>query len=503
MKLLIADDEHLARISLKSMIKEMEAPWNIVGEAADGEELLALVEEHKPNIAIVDIRMPKLDGLDAIRLGKERSPCTHWVILSGFSDFAYAQQAVKLGASDYLLKPVDPDELERVLLNIYKDNKDYISLMNEQFACSVFALCNNLTSLQTEQRDSLFYRGRFIGWLFALDAELPLERIAALESGFYGMLRETLPGYLAYGMHVALTALGDGQLALIAVWDPSLGPEGKRRVDEYAGFAVDAAARYGSAKAAITIVQSEPCGGFEALGEQLRDLQQWAPLRALCGIGRSLTYAELERQAAVPGAAETARSLCDIADHLKNGLYLHYQQAVNAFELSLRTYGWSGPGAEGKGAGIVPFLRAAVGLDVREDAPRAAVIEALRRHGEKMLRGQCSKESAASDLAEQVIRFVDKHYMDDIGIGQIALNLGVSVNHLSAAFQKKTGVTFVKYLTRIRMYKAKELLLGTNLQVKQIAERVGYYSTRHFTRLFTETFGSYPSDYRKMEQAKF
>ena len=87
--------------------------------------------------------------------------------------------------------------------------------------------------------------------------------------------------------------------------------------------------------------------------------------------------------------------------------------------------------------------------------------------------------------------------MDDIGIGQIASQLNVTANYLSTLFQKKTGVMFVKYLTNIRMLKAKELLINTNLQVKQIAEKVGYYSTRHFTKLFTETYTSYPSDYRK------
>ena len=90
--------------------------------------------------------------------------------------------------------------------------------------------------------------------------------------------------------------------------------------------------------------------------------------------------------------------------------------------------------------------------------------------------------------------------MNDIGIAQIAGQLSVSSNYLSTVFHKKTGVTFMKYLTRIRMIKAGEMLLNTNLQIKQIAEGVGYFSTRHFTKLFTEAFEQYPSDYRKMSK---
>nr|WP_275983826.1 helix-turn-helix transcriptional regulator [Paenibacillus hamazuiensis] len=87
--------------------------------------------------------------------------------------------------------------------------------------------------------------------------------------------------------------------------------------------------------------------------------------------------------------------------------------------------------------------------------------------------------------------------MEDIGIGQIAGELNVTPNYLSSLFHKKTGCTFVKYLTRLRMYKAKELLAETGLQVQQVAEKVGYYSSRHFTKLFKDTNGVYPSDFKK------
>jgi two-component system response regulator YesN len=126
-------------------------------------------------------------------------------------------------------------------------------------------------------------------------------------------------------------------------------------------------------------------------------------------------------------------------------------------------------------------------------------INELRQHGEHVLRGRCTKEPASVDLVKQVIDYIEKHYMEDISIGQIAGQLNVSANYLSALFHKKAGVMFVKYLTRIRMLKAKELLMNTNLQVRQVAEQVGYYSTRHFTKLFTETFGAYPSDCRKSQ----
>jgi two-component system response regulator YesN len=101
------------------------------------------------------------------------------------------------------------------------------------------------------------------------------------------------------------------------------------------------------------------------------------------------------------------------------------------------------------------------------------------------------------DLVDQMLRYIDQHYMKNIGLNQIAGELNVTPSYLSALFHKKTGTTFIKYLTRLRILKAKELLLGTNLQIRQIAEQVGYHSTRYFTRLFVDMVGEFPSDFRK------
>ena len=156
MKVVIADDESLVRYTLRSMINEMEAPWQIVGESTNGEELMDLLAEHQPNVAIVDIRMPKMNGLEAILLGKAKSPLTKWIILSGYSDFQYAQEALRLGVSQYLLKPVSPADLERALFDTYKDNKELMILHNQQFCNHLSALSNGLISIQQGTRMALF-----------------------------------------------------------------------------------------------------------------------------------------------------------------------------------------------------------------------------------------------------------------------------------------------------------------------------------------------------------
>lgn len=499
MKLIIADDENLIRASIRSMVQDVESSWHIVGEGANGEELLELVSEHKPNVAIIDIRMPRMNGLEAMRLGKAISPRTKWIILSGFSDFAYVQEALQLGASDYLLKPVNPLDLERALTNTAKHNKEFIQMLNEQFENSLFALCNGLTTLKFEELDSVYVQGWFIGAVCIFDTTKTGKSLSDMTCAFYDDLRKRMKGLLVYGMNFAMVSLPDGECAVIGSWDPLRGFDCREQVQQFFDELAGMAEPYRQDGLAITILQTGECRGFDQLNAQLAQLGEWSHLRVVHGIGQRITYIELEAEAQVPDSSKISSLFCAIKQHMHFRAYLNYQTAVGELE-GLLLAGKRSSSAQTRRAIHLYMVQAlGVGGAYPYDATRSEseVIRQLREMGESKLREIKPREPVTADLIEQVVKYLEQHYMDDIGIGSIAQQLNVSANYLSMLFNKKTGTPFVKYLTNIRMLKAKELLLNTNLQVKQIAEKVGYYSTRHFTKLFVENCSSYPSDYRK------
>lgn len=495
MKVIVADDESWVRAGLVSMIHDMESDWQVVGEASNGEELLDLIRTHKPNTAVIDIRMPKMSGLEAMRIGKELSPYTKWILLSGFSDFVYAQEAVKLGAAEYLLKPVNPDELEKALNNTAKNNAELLRLLNQQFENSLFALCNGLTTLRFEERDSIFHQGFFMGSTIIFDTANSGNGQPDTVRQLYDALRLCISKELIHGMHIALLSLPSGELAAVGAWDPAKGNEGMQRVRRFFHSLDEIANRFRSSDVTVTVLQTDECHGFEALNKQLQQIQHWSALRAVCGIGRRIGIAELEAASLMREKAKLAHLLCMLKHHIHSRSYMNYQVAVGELEAVWPQHEMLSQ--EKNSRAIRLFMRYALGAALSEDAKADEMIEALRTSGEIMLLQMKTKEPQAADLIEQVIQYIDKHYMNDIAIGQIARQLNVSANYLSMLFHKKTGTPFVKYLTTMRMLKAKELLLNTNLQIKQIAEQVGYYSTRHFTKLFTEHFASYPSDFRK------
>ncbi|OXS62737.1 hypothetical protein B1A99_02465 [Cohnella sp. CIP 111063] len=114
-KAIIVDDEPQIRKGLRTIISWEAAGFALVGEAADGEEALSLIQREPPDLVVTDVKMPRKDGIELSKLIRERYPDTVVLILSGYNQFSYAKEAMKHGVVDYLLKPVDPVELASAL----------------------------------------------------------------------------------------------------------------------------------------------------------------------------------------------------------------------------------------------------------------------------------------------------------------------------------------------------------------------------------------------------
>lgn len=123
-RIIICDDEIHIRNGLKKMIEQADMAFRVTGMAANGNEACALIGDQKPDVVLMDINMPGMNGLDVIRAFAGELPETDYVIISGYDDFAYARKAVQLGAYDYLLKPVDTKELLSILQTINQKHSE-------------------------------------------------------------------------------------------------------------------------------------------------------------------------------------------------------------------------------------------------------------------------------------------------------------------------------------------------------------------------------------------
>jgi two-component system response regulator YesN len=120
-RILIAEDEEISRLALRRICERSGCPVEVAAEVSTGRQVLEAIELARPDIILMDVVMPGMDGLAAARAVRERYPATRIVIVSAHENFEYAQQALRLGATDYLLKPVRPEQLVELLKRLCAD----------------------------------------------------------------------------------------------------------------------------------------------------------------------------------------------------------------------------------------------------------------------------------------------------------------------------------------------------------------------------------------------
>lgn len=356
-KILLADDEIEARDNIVQYIDWAANGMELVGAAGDGEEALEMIRSLRPDIAILDIYMPRLSGLQVIeRCRAELDEPPAFIIVSGYNDFAYAQQAIRLKVEEYLLKPFLDSELMEAIQRAL---------------------------LQIELRRS-GAKGDFVSFVQTCQEENP--RAAC---GRYSMERE----------RAVLNAVALGTREDV-----------ERTVGEFfsecaAGLPVSTALNYGEMLYfEVCRLVMERTGRFPA--ENVFFSRSWT---------RENVYEQLSQ--ALLGAA------------------------LDAHEL------------------------------ISEGKKRSSVIIAA-------------------------VDYIDSHYSEDLTLGKIAGAIYVSPPYLSNLFKEKMGLNLTSYIHKVRIDRAKKLLLEGSLSIQKVAELVGYRHEKHFMQIFKKTCGMTPSQFR-------
>lgn len=491
MRVIIADDEYLVQESLISMIAEFPDGWSIVGVASDGKELVDLILEHKPDLAIVDIKMPYISGIEAIRMTRNQCPSMQWIVLTGYSEFTFAQEALKLGAANYLLKPIDRDELERSLETTKQTLRKQNEFMSKRFESVMNAICHGLGSDLMEEEVHDFALASVSMFVFLVDSCLQENEQAIRLRHFYKKLKDLVHLRMESNTRHAFIFLPNGDLALICSYTQT--PGHTKMLD---GILRDIDSVMEEMIAdqvfCLTMITTES-HSYDGIKEQLDNMQAVSALRIAYGVNRKWTLNEL-----LTNKEESILSLCDIVLKLvkyhREHSHAIYMNGVNELKTVLDSSTLLHQDKYKRALGH--FINSTIPCSVSSKDPYAVWIQQLKEDGQRLLT-QIRKVERPQDLIARTLLFIENNYVNDISILQIADELQVTPNYLSTLFHKKMGATFIKYLTRIRLMKAQELLKNPHSQVQTVAEMVGYTNPRYFTRLFTEFVGCYPSDYRK------
>lgn len=524
LKVFIVDDESVIRIGFRNL-DWSKYGCSLVGDAANGMDALSRLGALAPDVIISDICMPQMDGLEFSRLVKRMYPECAVILLTGYDEFAYAQQALNIGVDFLLLKPTNFDELEAVLRQLEECKS------RRQKDAAPAALPPALSSLM----QSNLLREALLGRAQPGEAENP-----ALYGGIAlnrGVVVSLLPDPAAYAQQSESTrpviakacrdAAEEGRIGMIFTDTQDafvcmLAPP--REGDAWEGpallFCQDILSRLQNYHG-ITML----CGVGDPRGGGGAPAAYRASLHALdnCFLRREslALYRQRENAPVDPRplarwreqvtAAMFAGDTAEVErqfDHLRGllaALPLEGNEAgcdavrVTLYSFALDTLQKLKTARalliEPPGGDPQPLLRSGVPqtLPGVYGAVRNQLLLATRRIGGVM------RTLSATDF----ISYIQSHFADaDLSLEMLAETFKLSPSHVSRMIKRETGVSFVEHLTRRRVDRAKELLAETELLLNDIAAAVGFRDMSYFIHVFKRSVGITPNSYRRLHRAK-
>lgn len=524
-KVVIIDDDFQVVRGLRKVIPWEELDADFAGEAIDGESGLKLIAEVNPDIVLTDIYMPVMNGIQMIEQLKAGDFAGRFVILSGYNDFEYARTALRLGVDDYLTKPVTVEQIRSVLSEtIEKLEETYLHRLNpggEQSPERREALC-------VEE----WLAGELNGWGQSAEAAVPAELLK--ERKYTVMIMEVLWTERIRSISPADWSLFKFAVSNIAAevigseWPESsfiwlFGNHAalllRSAVQEEETDIVQAAARLGelmtgSMKTYLGLEIRFGTGDVKSGWSGIKASGDEALQRLFAKQPLNLQSAEQPEGRAAEAAVEVSQ-LTDYYHSITKALqeerddevmkiirlYLHSRQpALPVDPVSFRMLAaelWTMLRGAMLMAGL-PGLIDDEGLAFRElseltELPKIeewleTQIRSLRRAQGPVIQEKHRK------AVQFMTEYIHKHYAEDITLEVLASQLYISKNYLNQLFKKVTGETFTNYVIRVRIEKAKALLLEGSHLIYEVSEMVGYQNVPYFSTLFKKYCGVSPSE---------
>ncbi|MFF2890816.1 helix-turn-helix domain-containing protein [Paenibacillus sp. NPDC057967] len=512
MKLLIIDDEIIIREGLSTVIKWEENGFTLLQPAASAEEALMRIPLEKPDIIMTDIRMTGKTGLDLAREVKQDFPDTEIVILSGYEEFAYAQQAMREGISDYLLKTSRPGDIMAAAMRAQK------RIIEKRAA----------EAHQTAFRSKLLER-MLVGDSPVTDQEV--ENILL----YYPELRmasewESLELWLVTS-EVSLTVSAEAEQAL-----GDLGDKLRQSLDcailDWNGgwlfiFRSNQSGAMRKVKASVEHAERIlDCRLFATSGSiaanvrelrgALRSAEQATAFRFLAGDSKLIRYDDIKSRKGMRTVCsqEEEASLTSVLrskdrnklDAWIQGTLAYVKQDPEATPGSMKSFLHSFLVAgfrwlERAAASVshsVQELHQLESLDLNELAKRPA--EVMGGILSSIMSQYDELSGDRNSAIAKTITYIREHLDQSLTLSQVAAYVHMNPNYFSELFKRETGKNYIEFVTEARIEWAIRLLRETPAKVSEIAKRVGYEDMKHFNRMFKRYTGETPSHFRNRGQ---
>ncbi|WP_172556224.1 response regulator [Clostridium putrefaciens] len=521
-KVLIVDDEYLAREGMKKTID-----WNILGckvcgEASNGIEAIEYSKNFKPDIIITDINMPGISGLDMAFKVRELLPDCKFIIITGYDEFQYAKEAIKLKAVDFILKPIDEDELIEAIKRSTKElNKLSLNRALEQERLLLDAM-----------------RGRFsdkesmVDGLREAKIDLNTIRIISIENDIYNERMEEDSMDKSYMQNKGIRELIykhfkskyyviDCHFYRVAIVlednEDNEDNEDKGSLEEMLNNFTKEVNEILNITVTLGVSDKKPLRNIkESYSESKEAINHKLYLGKnkiiyFESIFKSDSHITLDftKEKREMNLLIKAKDKKRIQDKLKSiftrfKIYKSEEDFIRGVSIEIileafsvvKTYDTYSKGEELEEANIYKYAAKLNTLDELYEFVYSYLIKVLN-----ILR---ERDAAAEETGiEKAVEFIDHHYKEDISLKDVANYAYLSESYLSRKMKKVLGIGFSEYITRLRMEKAIELLREPNTKVAKVALEVGYPDYRYFSQSFKKYTGYSPSEFIKDKKEEY
>lgn len=531
--ILLVDDESAVREGIRNRTPWERYNFKVVGEAGNGIEALEMIEELHPDVVITDIKMPYLDGMELIKEIRKSHPPVTIIIISGYDEFTYAQQAIRYDVSEYVLKPVTSEDicnlLERTakhldedIIRIQDQNRlknvynQALPLIREKFLVSLLTPVHQIsnTSLSSKAKDYGFNLegDEFIVATFETDHDEqddPLEAMALLEVTLDVLQKEGHDIVFQFENQIVIiftaNSHGEGQ------YDSLFRKQTFRKVEQLQAYLE----KYFPFPIVIGV------GNLfhvpSAIAQSYRQALEALNYSSFYPEQKILVISDLEKPDTQEDKSQLQDLMSDVIISVKLGTEEQVVKSVNNLF--------------GEKAASLPFeglqallLELSSSLNslaesydynlfqIGEDGDSRSFFSELgslttlgkaRRWLTKLaltirtaISGQ--RENSHIQFVQEAKSLIAKHFTEaGFGLDQVCEMIGVSPSYFSSTFKREMGISFVQYLTTIRMDRAKELLIKSEGKTYEIAQAVGFTEPNYFSFCFKRHEGVSPSQYRQ------
>ncbi|WP_080145908.1 response regulator transcription factor [Marinilactibacillus piezotolerans] len=484
---ILVDDEPIVREGMEYIINWSEEGFEVIGSAENGLSGLKMIEEKNPDLVITDVKMPGLDGLKMIEKAKQLDNGAKYIVLSGYSDFKYAQNAVSLGTFHYLLKPIDENELlevlDRVKKQIDRESKekreqktfqDYLT--NQQIFSFIFHRNTSQTLAMLEDYKS-----------FQL-LEVKNENKQYTEQDCL-LFQEQLDASKIF-------AYNYGESLFLLICDGSAQNNSALIRGEFIKRNLQAAV-----SSEIYQISELPVLYKEIL--QLNSRRYFYP----------------DNWIITPDAIRTEES--DLSDrnllfHLKMAIKDNQKQAIeeviDQFVQYFRSAHQEADRVKREWSVLfldcVAFLEESMNKPVKE-IEKDKILSIIWKEKSILQTAKFLKyifydfgrffyeTNEKQDIVEEIKRYTAKNYHLNLSLKELAQQFNYSQSYLGKKFKAETSLSYHTYLDNKRLEKAKKLLQDETMYVYEIAKLVGYSNYDYFHKKFKKTFRMSPKEYQK------